>query len=462
MHEGQSHYLLSFYKNPPLYAWLRKFQYIRTRPSNGQLIMLADDGYVEMLEMAAKGRILFNRHQLQKESIQKGVATPSAQLDRLVIPKLNAPLRLQLKLAEIDGLPKFLLSTDAIIETKKHLLPLPFITYDKRLGAFYFDRSELLLNDLMRAVKGKIFIAMHQHVLLKSLLLETVFWTQNYASDIRVPDAYLKLLKANNCSKQTIQHYHSAFILYLYVLQVKGKDLDLIPPTEVNDLVLQIATANGFSTSSIHVFINAVLYYYRSVKQLPAYKSEIKRPKKGLVLPSVMAKEDIQAIIKQCDNLKHRAILMFMYGTGSRAGEVIDLELKDIDSKRKIITFRNAKNFKDRTVMLSEKLLELLRTYFAEYKPKKYLFEGQYGDKYSQSSMRQILKKASIKAGMRNLPHLHQFRHSFATHLLEAGTDMRIIQQLLGHSSSTTTEIYAYVSTKHSGQVRSPSDDSCI
>ena len=233
-------------------------------------------------------------------------------------------------------------------------------------------------------------------------------------------------------------------------------------PKEVNDVVLQISTTNGYSTSATHIMINAVLFYYRVILKCTEYKSEIIRPQKETTLPKVLPKEDIEKIINACDNLKHKTILVVLYSAGLRAGEIIDLTLKDIDSKRKVIHIRNGKGFKDRTVMLSDKLTELLRRYYKMYKPKTFVFEGQYGDKYSQSSMRQILKTASIKAGLRVLPTLHHFRHSFATHLLEAGTDLRYIQQLLGHSSAKTTEIYTYVSTKHISQIKSPLDDLSI
>jgi integrase/recombinase XerD len=460
--EGQSLYTLSFKMNPPLYKWLKQFQCIKTLKKTGQLILPADDGYVEMIEMAAKGRIIFNRSRLRKDAIIKGVQSPSEQLKRFEIPKLHPMMRAQLKLAEIENTPVFLLTTETVLDAKKHLLLLPFMVYDKRMGAFHFERSEVLLLQLLQAVKGKIFIAMHQHVKLKSLLLETRFWTQMYALPIVVPEEYLKCLKAGNYSKQTIQHYHSSFILFQYVLYIKNKKLQDLKPKEVNDVVLQLSTTNNFSTSSTHIMINAVLFYYRTVLKCAEYKSEIQRPQKEQKLPKVLPKEDIEKILQCCENLKHKTILVVLYSAGLRAGEIIDLKVKDIDSKRKLIHIRKGKGFKDRTVMLSDKLKELLRRYYTEYKPKSYLFEGQYGDQYSQSSMRQILKAASIKAGLRELPTLHHFRHSFATHLLEGGTDLRYIQQLLGHSSSKTTEIYTYVSTKHISQIKSPLDDLSI
>lgn len=459
---AQALYSLSFKKHPGLYHWLKRFQFITTIKTTGQLTLPADDGYLELIEIAAKGRITFNRAGLQKEVIRKGIVKPIAQLKRFEIPKHSPPIRVQLKLAEIESQAVFLLTTETVLDAKKYLLPIPFIQYSKKLCLFYFERKEGLLKQLLEAVHGNIFIAIHQHVTLQSLMLESMFWSQSHAVQLAIPELYLKSLKAANYSKNTIHHYYHSFALFVYVVQSQGKKLDDVTTTEVNNIVLQISTANSYSTSATHIMINAVLYYYRTVLKLPQYKTEIQRPQKEHTLPKVLSKEDVEKIINHCHNLKHKTILVMLYSAGLRAGEIIDLKVKDIDSKRKVIFIRKAKGFKDRTVMLSDKLTELLRKYYKEYKPKEYLFEGQYGDQYSQSSMRMILKDAAKKAGLRESPTLHWLRHSFATHLLEAGTDLRYIQQLLGHSSSKTTEIYTYVSTKHISQIKSPLDDLSI
>lgn len=459
---AQALYCLSFKKHTGLYHWLKKFQFVQTIKTTGQLTVPADDGYLELIEIAAKGRIVFNRAGLQKEVVKKGITKATEQLTRIEIPKHIPPIRVQLKLAEIENQPVFLLSTETVVDAKKYLLPIPFIQYNKKLCAFYFERKEGLLKQLIETVKGKVFIVMHQHVKLQSLLLESMFWSQTHAEAINIPDTYLKSMKSANYSKNTIHHYYHSFALFIYAIQNQGKQLSEISTSDVNNIVLQIATANNYSTSATNIMINAVLYYYRTVLKLPQYKSEIQRPQKEHTLPKVLSKADIEKIINHCNNLKHKTILGMLYSAGLRAGEIIDLKIKDIETKRKVIVIRKGKGFKDRTVMLSDKLITLLRKYYVEYKPATYLFEGQYGDKYSQSSMHKILKEAAKKAGLKESPTLHWLRHSFATHLLEAGTDLRYIQQLLGHSSSKTTEIYTYVSTKHISQIKSPLDDLSI
>ncbi len=150
--------------------------------------------------------------------------------------------------------------------------------------------------------------------------------------------------------------------------------------------------------------------------------------------------------------------LLYLYSAGLRLGEVIELKVKDIDSKRMVIRITTAKGKKDRYVMLSNKLLSLLRDYYKEYRPKDYLFEGQKGDKYSARSIQAILKQALKKAKVTKKASVHTLRHSFATHLLESGTDIRIIQQLLGHNSIKTTQIYTQVSISKITEIKSPLD----
>lgn len=456
---GQAVYSLVFQKNPKLYYWLKKQSQVQTDKSTGKLYIPADEGWLEYMEIAAKGRIKFHRANIQKEVIRPAIHSKVASISSIDIPKWNYSIKLHLKLAIIEEQPVFLITTETVLDAKAILLSLDFIQYSRRLQAFYLERKEEKLPILLEHIQGKAYLNLHQHVALQSLLVASKFWSQRYQTKVDFPNDYLKSLKAANYSKNTIQHYYHSFYLYLYYVEIKKKQLQAISPEEANNIVVQIATANNYSTSATNILINAVLYYYRTVLKDKNYTSEIQRPQKEKTLPKVLSKEEVERILLNCLNRKHKTMLVMLYSAGLRAGELIQLKVNDIDSKRKLIYIRKAKGFKDRTVMLSEKLLELLRIYYKEYQPKVYLFEGQYGDQYSTSSLRKILKEASTKAGIRTSPTLHWLRHSFATHLLEAGTDLRYIQQLLGHSSSKTTEIYTYVSTKHISQIKSPLDD---
>jgi site-specific recombinase XerD len=182
----------------------------------------------------------------------------------------------------------------------------------------------------------------------------------------------------------------------------------------------------------------------------------LKFTRKSFKLPVVLSKEEVARLIRVTDNLKHRSILVTIYSLGLRSGELRSLRIRDLDGDRSVITIYSAKGKKDRQLMFPEKLRQLLRTYYIQYRPKEYLFEGQSRDQYSRTSMQKILKRSLHKAGITKKATLHSLRHSFATHLLEDGVDVRIIQKLLGHNSIKTTMIYTHVARDSLVSVPSP------
>ena len=174
-----------------------------------------------------------------------------------------------------------------------------------------------------------------------------------------------------------------------------------------------------------------------------------------------MNRNEVKKILDSVYNEKHRVMLSLIYGCGLRRREVLNLVPEDIDKYRKLIRIRQSKGCRDRFVPLSEKLNEMINQYVMHYRPEKYLFEGQYrGTRYSETSLEKVFRTAYDHAGIRtqNIT-LHGLRHSYATHLLESGTDLRYIQELLGHKSSRTTEIYTHVTTQSIQKIRSPFDD---
>jgi site-specific recombinase XerD len=186
---------------------------------------------------------------------------------------------------------------------------------------------------------------------------------------------------------------------------------------------------------------------------------EIKRPHKDKKLPVVLSKEEVAKILSSIDNIKHKAILMIIYSAGLRVGEVVKLKVEDVDSNRMLVHVKGAKGRKDRYTLLSKTALEILREYWRKYKPAKWLFEGARDGRYlSTRTVEKLLTHACEKAGIKKEVSVHTLRHSFATHLLESGTDLRYIQELLGHANSKTTEIYTHVSTKSLGKIQSPLD----
>lgn len=234
-------------------------------------------------------------------------------------------------------------------------------------------------------------------------------------------------------------------------------------PSEINDedikkYLVYLSEERQSATSTLNQAINALKFYYGSMLK-KKFVYEVKRPRKDKKLPVVLSQEEIAKILSSIDNTKHKAILMLVYSAGLRVGEVVRLKPEDIDSKRMLIHIKGAKGRKDRYTLLSETALEILREYWRQYKPQKWLFEGARKDRYiTTRTVDKIMEHACEKAGIKKDVSVHTLRHSFATHLLEGGTDLRYIQELLGHASSKTTEIYTHVSTQSLGKIKSPLD----
>jgi len=208
---------------------------------------------------------------------------------------------------------------------------------------------------------------------------------------------------------------------------------------------------NFTSISQQNQVINAIRFLYKFGLDKKYDKVSFKRPKSEKKLPKVIDGEFIKTQLSKIENIKHKALLTITYSVGLRVSEVVNLKIEDIDPKRMIIHIKNAKGRKDRIVPLSQKVLELLRNYFTQYKPKEYLFNGQTSLKYSPNSCNKIVKKY-----LGENYHIHQLRHSCFTNMLESGVDIRIIQKIAGHSNVKTTEIYTHVSNQLLSKIKLP------
>lgn len=259
-------------------------------------------------------------------------------------------------------------------------------------------------------------------------------------------------------SQNTVKTYTEALRCFLHFFREK-KVAELTNDDVIvfnNDYLLR----NNLSASYQNQMVNAIKLFYSTIYQKKIEIESIHRPKRAKVLPNVLSKNEVKQILTAHVNLKHRCMLSLIYSCGLRCGELINLKPADIDSRRNIVFIHQAKGRKDRIAPLSPKILELLRDYYKGYKPQTWLFEGQIkGERYSDKSLQSVLKYAVKKAGIDKPVTLHWLRHSYATHLLESGTDLRYIQELLGHSSSKTTEIYTHVSTHNLQRIKSPFDD---
>ena len=221
----------------------------------------------------------------------------------------------------------------------------------------------------------------------------------------------------------------------------------------------EVIIAHNLSVSFQRGLVGALKLFYSQCGDTIMDIEKLQSPFKESRLPDVLSKEEVQKIINASNNSKHKALLSIIYSCGMRIGEALSLKINDIDKQRKLIKIRLAKGKKDRYVPYSDKLRLLLRKYYDDWKPKEYLFEGQYGGPYSEGSAAKVLQHAVAKCNIKKHVTLHTLRHSFATHLLEAGTDIRYIQELLGHSNPKTTMIYTHVSSKKISEIKSPLDD---
>lgn len=269
---------------------------------------------------------------------------------------------------------------------------------------------------------------------------------------------FRRYLLSKRYSPNTIKTYSEALKSFLTFCQSKSVH------EITNDDVIMYNNAyilkHQLSSSYQNQIVNAIKLYFKIVKETKIEIDKIHRPKREKVLPNVLSKEEVKKILEAHSNLKHKTMLSMIYSCGLRCGELLALQPVHIDSRRNIVLLKNAKGKKDRIVPLSPRILEMLRSYYKVYKPKTYLFEGRKeGLPYDARSLQLILKQALKKADIVKPVTLHWLRHSYATHLLESGTDLRYIQELLGHNSSKTTEIYTHVSTKSIQQIKSPFDD---
>ncbi|MFP4664931.1 MAG: site-specific tyrosine recombinase/integron integrase [Bacteroidales bacterium] len=271
-------------------------------------------------------------------------------------------------------------------------------------------------------------------------------------------DKFTKWLRYRRYSESTVATYSKAIkSLMRYVSPKMAED---VTEEDVVDFIHGYLIHNGYSHTYQNQVISAVKLFFNTVYQTAFDIERIKRPRRVHKLPNVLSKQEIKSILDAPTNVKHRTILRMIYGCGLRRSEALSLKLSDVDSKRKLLIIRNAKGKKDRIVPVSDKMLVMLRDYYKMYRTKTWLFEGRMpGTQYTATSLREVLYNAVKKAGINKPVTPHWLRHSYATHLLESGTDLRYIQELLGHKSSRTTEIYTHVTVKSLQNIRSPLDD---
>ncbi|RXR18268.1 integrase [Flavobacterium amnicola] len=263
-------------------------------------------------------------------------------------------------------------------------------------------------------------------------------------------------LRLKGYSPSTIRCYSQEFAQFLYF--IKDKASNTCNEVEVREFLLHCITELKLKENTLHSRISGIKFYYEQVLFQPRIFVEIPRPKKQLKLPKALNSDEVRRIFMASKNLKHNTMLKLCYGMGLRLSEIINLKISDIDSRTMLVYVERGKGKKDRYVNLPDSILFQLREYYLSYKPKEYLFEGQYGGQYSSRSLQKVFKDALHEAQIRKKVGIHSLRHSYATHLLENGTDIRFIQELLGHNSISTTLLYTNVTDRTLRKIVSPLD----
>jgi integrase/recombinase XerD len=335
-------------------------------------------------------------------------------------------------------------------------------------GAWYVEEKAGLRDELVKVFKGTANIGWQEQETATRAMMDQpavpakkVFTGELGEIDLIRKDRVEKFrrwMASKRYSESTIATYAEALVIFLRYFHQKPVDEisneDLVAFN--NNYILR----NKLSSSYQNQVVNAVKLFFGNMERRKMEPDLIHRPRRQHVLPNVLSKEEVKKLLEECRNLKHRTMLSLIYSAGLRCGELIGLKMRDMETDRELIVIRAGKGNRDRVVPLSPKIKLLLDNYIREYRPKEFVFEGwKANPQYDVRSLQQVLKKAVARAGIKKPVSLHWLRHSYATHLLESGTNLRYIQQLLGHKSSRTTDIYTHVSKHRLEHIRSPFDD---
>ncbi len=347
------------------------------------------------------------------------------------------------------------------------------LRWSKTMGCWYLPYRSSIKNDLFLCVRGVAWLDYKDLIMdlepepflplvgsgiqsKKESVLVCTLQQLNTEAERKLRE-FTSWLRSKRYSESTIGTYSDTLKTFLRfyhdkaVCEITNKDV-----IEFNN---EYILKNNLSASFQNQVVNAIKLFFRTIELKSLEVDLIHRPKRGHPLPNVLSKEEVKAILGAHNNIKHKTMLSLIYSCGLRCGELLKLKPEHIDSKRGLVIIKQAKGKKDRVIPLSAKILLLLREYYLACKPIHWLFEGQSkGEPYDERSLQAVLKQALAKGKIEKPVTLHWLRHSYATHLLESGTDLRYIQELLGHSRSTTTEIYTHVSNKDLQKISSPFD----
>ncbi|SMC87230.1 tyrosine-type recombinase/integrase [Cellulophaga tyrosinoxydans] len=348
-------------------------------------------------------------------------------------------------------------------KTKEYIKKFDGVTWHSRLKRFCLPFSKHLTNTFFKYLRAQNYFVDYSALKKNYTSAPTRVSTKiklegkpNKAILERI-GMFKKWMIQKRYSESTIKTYESMLLTFFsYHSEKSAQEID---KTDLEDYNFNYIIANGFSYTYQNQTINALKLFYTYDGLDPLLSSNLERPKNQSKLPEVLSIAEVKIILSSLANLKHRTLLSLLYACGLRIGETLNIKIKDLDLKRGFTHIRSGKGHKDRYVPIPIKMCELLHRYIETYKPSSYLFEGINNSKYSPVSARQILRRALSVTKIKKPITLHTLRHSHATHLLENGTDIRYIQELLGHNSPKTTMIYTHVSTTSLDKIKNPFND---
>lgn len=345
-------------------------------------------------------------------------------------------------------------------EVKKMIQNFGDITFSETNKIFYTVYHNKIINELFDYFRSKSWYVDYSAFKGNSPNPNKVV---KYSANFKLPPlddakekelvSFSKWLQQKRFSQNTVHTYVE--VTGLFLRYIKLKNIESISSRSIEQFNYDFIFKTRKSVSYQNQCISGIKHFL-NFKGLAIDDIDIKRPNKDKKLPNVLSKSEVKAILDATTNLKHRTLLSLVYSAGLRIGEALNIRPDDINAQRGLIHIRSAKGRKDRYTLLSPSLVPLLESYINHYKPNYFLFEGRSGEAYTQVSARQVLKKSMRLAEIKKYATLHTLRHSFATHLLENGTDIRYIQELLGHNSPKTTMIYTHVSSTSLNQIKNP------
>jgi site-specific recombinase XerD len=346
---------------------------------------------------------------------------------------------------------------------------IPGATFSMTHKCWYIENRERLLTEILAAFKGKAWVDITslrkkpentEPVYTNRVVHEqpkkvkvTSELSEDHLQALRMMEQKLKLRGySENTQRTYLQKFKDFLVFYFDSNPIELSDI------EIRNYMLYLIEHHKLSRSTQNQAINAIKFFFEKVMKQERKVYDLERPLKEYRLPEVLSQEEIINIFEAVGNIKHRTMLMMIYSAGLRRSELLGLRIGDVDFHRSMVFIRGGKGKRDRQSVLAQSIFPFLQDYLKKHNPKFWMFEGVGGERYSESSLRQVFHRAAKKAGIKKQVRLHMLRHSFATHLLEAGTSTRYIQVLLGHESPKTTEMYTHVSKFALDKIQSPLD----